>query len=159
MMHAQQCWAHVIFLSTCHAVLPMRHASPQCFFNVFSCVIAVSCHATYLFNPIQSFSPCRECSPLKNCFNTNMDLQPPFTPPGGQIPPSSLQSTSTLPPLLSLILISHPPPSPGDRETRRQGDRQGDGRQAERRDRQGDKTGMEMSKWDGSTKLVGWQQG
>ena len=140
MIHAQQCWAHVIFLSTCHAVLPMRHASPQCFFNVFSCVIAVSCHATYLFNPIQSFSPVVNVHLLKIVSTptwTYSHLSPLLVV---KLTNSTLLLAVNFHPSPSPVPQTHNPPPPPHRETERQGDRE-TGR--EMGDRQKDETGRE----------------
>ena len=63
------------------------------FFQHFLGVIAFSRHAS-----IFQMHKCLKCSPPKTCFNANTDTQPPSTPPGGHIPPSSWRSTSTLSP-------------------------------------------------------------
>ena len=102
-----QCWARVIFLSTRHAVLPTRHASLRCFFDLFSRVIAVSRHASYFFNSVTNFFyRVIKYSHLKSCFNANTDIvqtvQSPSTHHGGHIP------TGQLPPHLAVVF--HPPP-------------------------------------------------
>ena len=146
MIHAQQFWAHVIFLSTCHAVLTVRHASPQCFFNVFSCVIAVSCHATYLFNPIQSFSPVVNVHLLKIVSTptwTYSHLSPLLVV---KLTNSTLLLAVNFHPSPSPVPHTHNPPPPltgrqRDKETGRQAGRWETGRktrQAGRQDRHGD---------------------
>ena len=74
------------------------NASLRCFFKNISRVIAVSLHASYYFKGIKKNLPRLKCSPLKTFFNANTDVEPPFTPLGVHNPPSSLRSTSTLPP-------------------------------------------------------------
>ena len=51
-----------------------------------------------LFQRFKKNLPRLKCSPLKTFFNANTDVEPPFTPLGVHNPPSSLRSTSTLPP-------------------------------------------------------------
>ena len=101
----QQCWACVIFLMTRHeslrhAVLLMRHGSPQCFFYIFLCVIDISRHPSLILQLLKLVS---------TLVRPHTGSQTLPSRPSGHLPPILL--AVKLSPLCPVVILTPPHPA------------------------------------------------